>query len=188
MVVHGRSLNSSVGNFIPWGGGSPIHGILQVCYLTGMVWGKLPYIRVYFWNFALQKGAFLGPKVPFCWKLKSTESYILGHFLPIFSQICLTRGSNFCADTPLIPKVGVGNPEMAYPYIKIGEEPPWSILCQSLFSNSLELSNYNLHIKINWKCAYNCIEYKITSRARLEISVVVDIRHILCIQIWWKRC
>ncbi len=49
------------------GGGSPYTRHTRMCHLTGIIWfgEKLPYIRVHISNFALQKGPFFAPKVPY---------------------------------------------------------------------------------------------------------------------------
>ncbi len=55
--------------------------------------------------------------------LKCTESSILGHFLVTFSQICLTKGSDFWRWRALL-KGGVSNLKISHPHTKIRGEPP----------------------------------------------------------------
>ena len=102
----------------------PIRGI-HGCATWQVRFGeKLPYIRVHIWYFALQKGPFLAPKVPykrvlFCWKLevsplknaclptsnvKLSESQVnhtfLGTFYSLFLKFALKKGQNFGVDAP----------------------------------------------------------------------------------------
>ncbi len=97
---------------MPRGGGSP-----YAQHTTGMPLDRMSLRkfcltkRVHFSHFALQKGPHLTIKGPFQLKIKfsppknalfanlkcknflnSAKSYVLKHFLPTFSQICLTKG------------------------------------------------------------------------------------------------
>ncbi len=52
---------------------------------------------------------------------------VLRHFLSVFSQIYVTKGSNFLCLCILL-KDGVSNIKMAHPYAKIGISTPWGYL------------------------------------------------------------
>ncbi len=142
-------LLSLLWTFCYWfpGGGSPYTRYTRVCHFRGWVFEEFALHKGLLLKFCLTKGSIFSLKSalqqgPFLLKFevsplknayfadfngknfrKSSESHILRSFLPTFSWICLTKGSNFRRWRHLL-KGGVSNPEMAHPRTKIGEEPP----------------------------------------------------------------